>query len=305
VAVVGDEVRLGGQRGVAGVEGGARGADVVDQQRVDADPAAVGQGGLDGHVGGRDAGRGAEIGGDGGLVAELRADHRQEAVVTGDAGVAGGGGAVLIFAEDRDHDQQVVFPDLVVLGVLVVGVFGADRSGGAGAQHVGGGQLAAAAARPVVVPVVAGLEVMGRRIGAGRAVGGGEALLGGAVEIDREDQLVARGQVGLAAPGHRQGGVVADAVARAFPGRTHVAQGQGVQAADRVVPVELADGEQQLIFDPAVRVVAAVDQQLAVELEDHQGRQVAGEGIFVDGQVGGFFGATRGSEEAKGEEEGS
>src|SRR5690606_30673971 len=99
-----DVVGAGGQRLVAGVEGGAGGADVVDEERDDVDALAVGQRGGELDVGGADARRRRDGRGDRRRAArrELGAHRADELVVGGDAGVRGGGGAVLVLAEDRD-----------------------------------------------------------------------------------------------------------------------------------------------------------------------------------------------------------
>ena len=70
--------------------------------------------------------------------------------------------------------------------------------------------------------------------------------------------------------------MVADARLAVFElGPLHVGQRELVEAADRPVLVELADGVEQLILGLALRVRDDVGDVLAVELQHEQGRLVA------------------------------
>src|SRR5690606_6008875 len=91
-AAVDGEVGAARQLGEAGVEGGAGGAHVVDQERVDDDALAGAELGAVGDLGNVDAGRGRHVRrlGDDAEGRQVAADGAVEAVVGRDAGVAGG-----------------------------------------------------------------------------------------------------------------------------------------------------------------------------------------------------------------------
>src|SRR5262249_89672 len=135
---------------------------------------------------------------------ELGADAADERVVGRDAGVGLVGLAVLVLAEDGDDVQLIVFPDLVVLGVLARRVDRRAGRGGGERDGVRGRDAATGRARAVVVPHAARVDVVRAEVDAAALVLVGEVFERLEADVLRHTERVARREARLAAPRNRQ-----------------------------------------------------------------------------------------------------
>ncbi len=211
----------------------------------------------------------------------------KEGVVAADAGVGAARGSVLVLAEDRDHLEGVVLPDLVVLGELPGRLDGARAHVGGDGHDIRLVEAAAVVVRAVVVPVDASGDVVRAGLGAGVQVLVHEGAL--RAHVDGKLEVVGRGDVVAMTPGHWNARVVGDARAAVFGLRgLDVREGHAVEARHGVLSVELPDGVEELVLHLPARVVVAVGDQLAAESEveeERLGARVGLERIGL-GQIG-------------------